>query len=268
MDHGLDFNNEHFKIWLGAVPALFSSLVNIFRFLGWWNFKTRRGSRASDIMAFQIVAGLCVIYLSGAGIIGYFSLFGVNEYERLSKDPWFGKSAFIENHLLYPMISYQGWNIVLCLFNKDLNDLFMILHHIATAVLAYFMLAPYAQYQCFFFSGIVEISNIPLTIMDIFKYFPDLAKQYSTINSLSRTMFGISFIVLRLIIWPVLTYYFITGSINLLVTNTAHNQYIVIFFIICNILLTALQLFWGSKIIHILLFKKSSSTSKTQKDKL
>jgi hypothetical protein len=246
-------------MWFIGIPLFYFSLVGIFRFFNLWNFKTRRGSCASDIMAFQIVAGLCVTYLSCAGVIGRFELFGVDAYQQLVNDPWWGRSLYVENHLLFPMICYQFWNLILCIFCKDLNDPAMIGHHAVTGFLAYFMLAPYAQYQTFFFSGIVEISNLPLTLMDIFKYFPELANAYPTINSLSRNSFGILFIILRLLIWPVLSYSFVKGSIELILNRKSHSNFVIGFFVFSNLFLTGLQFYWGSKILHILLVKKSKS---------
>ena len=257
MDHGIDTSNVHFQRWIVLVPSMYFGFLILFRILNVWDFKTRGGARASDIMAFQIVAGFCVVWLTAVGFIGQFNLFGVNEYAKLLANPWWGRSEFIENYLLYPMISYQGWNLLLCFFSKDLGDPAMIGHHLVTGTLAYFMLHPYAQYQCFFFSGMVELSNIPLTLMDVFKYFPNLANAYPTLNSLSRTLFGITFIVLRLLIWPVLSYHFDKGSLELVTSGKSHSNFVVLFFVVSNIFLTGLQFFWGSKIINILLFKQS-----------
>ena len=71
-----------------------------------WTFTTWKGSRASDIMAFEIVAGLCVAYLGVAGFIAYFSLHGVDISSSLEADRFYAKSEYIENHLIYPMVWY------------------------------------------------------------------------------------------------------------------------------------------------------------------
>lgn len=109
-----------------------------------WPEKTRKGSRASDIMAFEIMAGLCVLYLAVMGTIAYFDLVpGKFDYDDAKADIFYGKSKFVEDHLIAPMISYQFWNFLLCLFNKDLFDPAMIGHHLVTGSLAYFGLHPY-----------------------------------------------------------------------------------------------------------------------------
>ena len=108
MDHGIDVSNPYFIVWTAGVPVSYFFFVLLFRGLGLWKEPTRRGSRSSDIMAFQIIAGLCCVYLAFGGFIAYFELFGVKAYSLVVKDKYYGRSEFIENHLLYPMMSYQG----------------------------------------------------------------------------------------------------------------------------------------------------------------
>jgi hypothetical protein len=99
-DHGIDFSNKHFVAWFIGVPASFLILANLFRSQGWWAF-TLKGTttRASDDLAFEIVAGSCCLYLAVAGIIGRFGLFGANNYDELEEDPFYAGSDFVKNHL-------------------------------------------------------------------------------------------------------------------------------------------------------------------------
>jgi hypothetical protein len=152
---------------------------------------------------------------------------------------------------------------LLCIVVKDLRDVAMIGHHLITGSLAYFGLYPYIHYKALFFFGVAEFTNVPLTVVDVFKYFPDMAKKYSFINEFSRYVFALSFVVLRLIIWPYCCYDFWTGSVNLLRTGAAHSNFVVAFFLGANIFLTALQYFWGSKIFGFL-FKKKKPTEKKE----
>lgn len=218
-----------------------------------------------DIVDFsQFFEGLCVTYLAAAGVVGWFGLFGANVRAELIDAPFYGKSKFVEDHLIYPMVSYQGWNLLLCFFNADLRDPAMIGHHLVTGSLAYFGLAPYLHYYGLFFFGVAELTNVPLTIVDVFKYFPDLAKKLSILNEISRISFAASFIILRLIVWPYFSYHFALGSINLLTTNfhtQCHSGFVVGFFLFANVFLTGLQFFWGSKIIGFL-FKSGKKSSK------
>lgn len=176
MDHGIQIENVYFQAWFVAVPLLFVALSQTFKALNLWNFPCRRGTRASEIMAFMIVAGLCVTWLGIAGVIGFYGLFGVDcegDFKRTAvegTDPYFyGRSDFVENHMIYPMISYQGWNLLYTLINPDQFSFSMVGHHGVTGLLAYFGLRPYLQYYGLFFFGIAELTNIPLTFVDTFK---------------------------------------------------------------------------------------------------
>ena len=94
------FSTSRLTTWIIAVPVLYFTLLIMFRLMDIWKFTTWKGSRASDIMAFEIVAMLLVCYLGIAGIIAEFGLFGVDEYTHLSKDKFYGRSEYVEHHLV------------------------------------------------------------------------------------------------------------------------------------------------------------------------
>ena len=50
----------------------------------------------------------------------------------------------------------------------------MIGHHLSTGILGYLCLHPFVHGYIVFFGGVIEITNIPLTFMDIFKGFKSL----------------------------------------------------------------------------------------------
>ena len=266
MDHGIPMTPS-FIGWGIFVPVTFFGLVVTFRAMDLWPHKTRRGSRASDIMAFEIMAGLCVLYLAVFGCIAFFDLLPDHfDYNEAVENVFYGRSTFVENHLIAPMISYQFWNFLLCLFNADLRDLPMIGHHLVTGSLAYFGLHPYLHGRAMFFFGFAEFTNVPLTFVDIFKYFPELKEKYSLVNEVSRVIFAVSFIIIRLIIWPYVSYEFWLGSYDLLSSGKAHSNFVVSFFLFANLFLTGLQFLWGSKIFGFL-FKSGKSGKKGEEKK-
>ena len=163
------------------------------------------------------------------------------------------------------MISYQGWNFLLCVLSHeaiqitggyDLYDTAMVFHHFIACFFSFVLLDPYAQFFVMFYYGIIELTNIPLTIMDIFKYFNHWAKQFPLLNQVTRYTFAISFIFLRLICWPIKSWRFISGSIYLLYSGEAHDSTAVALLLISTIAMTFLQFFWGQKIFASVLFKK------------
>ena len=278
--HGVDFWSPYFQVWFWGVPLAYIVLSQLFRALGWWNFKLRtmkKGSlvdtstRASDDMAFEIVAGFCVTYLAAAGFICAFGLFGVDDYPKLALNPYYGYSNFVRDHLVYPMLSYQGWNVFLSIFLDVLRDPFMIGHHIATGLLGYLGLHPYLHYRALFFFGMAEVTNIPLTVYDSCK---KMGWKDGPLFAASQATFAISFIIFRLILWPIYSFQFWIDSYELLTTGKdkhsgkqTHSNLVVMIFVLSNLFLTFLQFMWGKQVIVGLmgvlgLTKKSKSKSK------
>ena len=164
------------------------------------------------------------------------------------------------------MLGYQFWNTVLCFIMNDLKDPAMVGHHVFTGTLAYFGLYPYLHLKGLFFFGFAEMTNTVLTIYDLFKMFPEQKKKYTFLFNLAQYGFGISFIVIRLGMWPLISYEFWKGSISLLQTGKAHSSLVVITFLVANIFLTGLQFLWGSKIFGMLLKKKKSNEEPKKQD--
>ena len=143
-----------------------------------------------------------------------------------------------------------------------------------------------------FFFGVAELTNIPLTIIDVFKYLPALKQNYPNLNEFFRSSFAILFIILRLILWPIYCYEFwihslqlvvvglnnnntpntIASAINTLLTILnvtplashiqCHSLFVVCFFLFANVLLTLLQFYWGVTIFGFLFV----SNKKKEKD--
>ena len=134
--HGIDIHNIYFQAWFVGTPVVWYALLKLFRALGLWSHKTRNGARTSDIMAFLAVAMVSVTYLGVAGLVLNQGWLGTSdELTTITSNKMYGRSQFVIDHLIYPMITFQGWNVVLCLFTKDLRSPEMIAHHTVTAIL-------------------------------------------------------------------------------------------------------------------------------------
>ena len=87
-------------------------------------------------MAFLAVAMVSVTYLGVAGLVLNQGWLGTSdELTTITSNKMYGHSQFVIDHLIYPMVTFQGWNVVLCLFTKDLRSPEMIAHHTVTAIL-------------------------------------------------------------------------------------------------------------------------------------
>ena len=155
------------------------------------------------------------------------------------------------------MINYQMWNTFVCLgggpFKMDcLRNPYMIAHHIVAAALAFLGLHPFLHSFAPFFFGMVESTSVPLTIFDVIERFSESSNLTWTslpIYQVSRISFALSFILLRLILWPIYCAPFWKGSIDLMSKKEAHSNLVVDFYLISSLFMTFLQLMWGQRVV-------------------
>ena len=155
------------------------------------------------------------------------------------------------------------WDIPMT-FHKSLYSVASMGHHVGLAVMAVLCMRPYVQYYVPFFLGVVEISSIPLQFVDLFhpKHFVELTETYAALahlNTLSRTLFLISFILLRTFYFP---YTMIAGVwpdlyavLNSGVRGADFSIALVVSFF--SVTFTVLQLYWS-----YLLLKQVSKAAK------
>lgn len=259
MDHGIPLT-PYFYAWFIGIPAVFMNVSAAFRSFDLWPEPARRGSRKSDIMAFQIVGFMCVTYLGIAGVMAWFNLNSDWNFSSLANDHVNGHEQFVEDHFLIPMLCYQFWLIILCLVMNDLREIAMIGHHVVTFGLSYVCLHPILGYFVCFYFGLAELTNIPLTLYDTFKYFPELKKSMPILAELTKYLFVFGFYVLRIGIWSYVTYDMIKVDLYpLIVSGKAHSYPVMIFFLCAAAFLTGLQWLWGYKIAHIVYIDKFSA---------
>ena len=260
LSHGLAFMQDDVaKWWFFGLPISYLAIAGLFRACKLCAFKLKisdksgklvdSNTRASDDLAFEIVAGFCVTYLAAAGIIGRYSLFGVDVWSKLSQDKFYGQDPYVTRHLIIPMIIYQLWDVVLCLQLDVLRSPALIAHHLVAAALAYFALNPYLHHSALFFFGIVEVTSIPLTVYDTCQKFERLGWKSSIAFHASSVAFALSFIAVRMVMWVAECAPFWTGSVDLLVSGRAHSSPVVVFFLLSNVFMTILQIVWGKQVV-------------------
>lgn len=104
--------------------------------------------------------------LTVAGIVGCWGLFGVAPHcAPTPSEVSFTRFEFAEQFILVPMLAFQLWDFVVTLIFADLRDWAMVLHHVAVAIISW-VCTEYAfcQRTLVFFMGVVEITNVPLTV--------------------------------------------------------------------------------------------------------
>jgi hypothetical protein len=227
------------EAFIFGVPLSHAFLTFGFRVANICPDLSKKGSRGSDILAFSIVAAVCVAYLFIAGLIGFFGLSPmVDNLEGINADRLYGTSSYVTEYIVFPMLCYQIWNFCVCVFFKDFRTPDAIGHHIVTGMLANFGYDPFGQYYALFYFGIAEVSSIPLTLMDGFKFVPALARNYPAVNNACKVSFALSFFLVRIFIWPFVSYGLFNRCMDVLMSGEAHSNFVVCYFLFANIFLT------------------------------
>lgn len=83
------------------------------------------------------------------------------------------------------------------------------------------------------------------TIRPVFK------KKFTGVFFICKATFALSFIMIRLVAWPVLAWPYWSGSVELLQSGRAHSDAVVVFCLAAHVFVTGLQVFWGFRILAI-----------------
>ena len=236
--------NIYFYTWLVGIPIIYYGLINIFERNNLYQKRTMNNNKEDSIVSHILTSLFCVTYLSISGIILY------NKYSNIifDRNYMFKGNAEIINHIVTPMMLYQGWNIIISYLHKDLYSIAYIIHHILVIFVGMIGINNYFQYLGIIYFGILEISNIFLSIIEYSKY-----EKYIVFNkvlyNMNNLMFVLSFYILRIILFQ----YFNYGILRLLVYErdiAFGNAYIIQtgVVIVITILLSCLQFHWGYKI--------------------
>lgn len=196
--------------------------------------------------AYNTVAMAPVVALTYLGLVDYLAgLPELDQQQRLyAAFPAAAKICMIQ-------IAYQTFAILAALYagKRPLLSAEMIAHHAVTWTLGVLNLHPFVHYHIIFFGGVIELSNIPLTIMDVFKLFPRLQEGLPLVYTLMRYSFCVFFLVLRVALWLYHGYQFHTDCIAGIQAGAVHSMTTVLINQIGNIFLTFLQLFWATLVL-------------------
>ena len=154
-----------------AVPAIYLFFKAIMVGFGIWKGEaTKRGMPLCDFFPYILTGCISCGYMSGAGLILYFRLFGVDDmYTSMVNDTMYSRSDFVENHIFVPMFVYQTYNLLYGLCWKETRDVAMGVHHVMAILVSLVAMHPFLQYDAFFFFSCSELTNLPLTWIDATK---------------------------------------------------------------------------------------------------
>jgi hypothetical protein len=151
-------------------------------------------------------------------------------------------------------MGYNLWSIPMGIWVVK-EPMAMQIHHVAamvTAALSTFGRNGFRYYTPYFF-GCIEISSVPLAMMNYFKDNSHLIKQHPTFYTTIRLNFVVLFLSTRVLFWTPLIYSVLRSSLLLWATSpTLSSSFAIGTFTLMVTTLTLLQYFWATKIVSAL----------------
>jgi len=158
------------------------------------------------------------------------------------------------------MAGFQLYDLVVTALEKDLCKTEHLLHHsfaLTTALAGSANGGPWCTYYAVFFFAVVEVSSVPLCAVDVYRSIPSLMAEpvHRAINEVCRTTFALSFLAVRCLafpalmllqLWPDLYECYTLGDVRVPLR-------VYVWMGLASMFLTGLQLFWGWKILKVIL---------------
>ena len=196
--------------------------------------------------SYNIHSLICYFISSCLSYYAYYS--GEMDYLSQSVDTRVFGSCIALKNVSYVFLSYDIYSTFISIY---LKNWLMCAHHIgAVSIIYYNFNHELFHYYLLFYGGMTCFSSIFICVIDIFKNNQNLINKYPKIYSVSRLIFAISFIYLRIFLWNI--YNFTVYPDLLYIYRKKEYQHLqnnmIIYFIIITSF-TLLQMYWGQKII-------------------
>lgn len=177
--------------------------------------------------------------------------------------------------LIYVTAAFELYNTITCVaIVPEMGAPAFVAHHLSTLTLALLSATPpgFLHYYTFFFFGSSMVSSAPLCASKIFDVarcptpagevvYPGAAAWHGR----SRIVFAVLFLLVRIVIWPVISLGFWQDAIAVLADGSVHSVPAISFVLVANVFLTGLQFVWGRLVvegIHKKLFGKEGKGAK------
>ena len=246
-------------LWLSFLATLYATTGNFLVRTSLSKLNGKHGTPAPALLAFSATAMASNMYLAWSGIVGWFGPVGSDTGATLETRLYM-RSEYVECHILGPMLAHLIADLVLYCRVPELFIPALLLHHGFTALLGMLALwpLPFAHHYDIFFAGLGELSNVPLGVLEVFKLVPALRERFPLAYERAFTAFAIVFAVLRLVYWPIVSFNF--WSDNLVAHQTSSHRAppaVIVIYLLGNAVLTGLQVAWGAKLFHRMVYKKT-----------
>jgi hypothetical protein len=221
--------------------------------------------------AHQVVALLVMVYTT---VLGFQYWFSIPEESDMVMDV--NENGIYLGHLV--MGGMLLWDIPSGFLADGMGDPVMHAHHVGMLIVAAITLGVFSSQplgSCYapFFFGVIELSSIPLAIVDVFHPKQAAWHDYhltsnvlATLNEISRILFALLYILVRAIYFP---YVALTQVLpDFLSASTKASQadapamWAIIFL---SLLFTGLQMYWGSLVVRQVVKALGAGGSKAAK---
>lgn len=148
-------------------------------------------------------------------------------------------------------LCYQIFNTYSAL--RDGDGALFVAHHVATGTLCALAQAPFLHACAPFFLGITEFSSTLLCALAVFDTspagVPGMGDRFPTVAKALGAAFALSFVVVRIVIWPWASFVFWLDVLAVLAAR-AHPAAVCFTFLATNLALSLLQLYWLVEIVQ------------------
>ena len=152
--------------------------------------------------------------------------------------------------MLRVCLAYEAWNTLCAVVLPEYRTAAFVGHHATTLFLAVLCTVPFLHPYSIFFLGPPSVSSVLLGLVDIFRHCPTLAARWPTANLACRVAFALSFLLLRSLMWPLVSARFWHDVLGALRGGTAHSAWACTVYLLANVFLTALQIVWTVRIVQ------------------
>ena len=163
-------------------------------------------------------------------------------------------------------IGYQLWALPIGFFFVGETKA-MLVHHVAViyiCLVSAFVRSGFRYYTPYFY-GVIEISSVPLSVMNSFKNNKDWMRTYPDLYLRVRLTFCVIFLLVRVVLWtPFYWDFFANASMLLYSSEVMSTKIILTIFNLASLVLTMLQYFWASKIVSGLVKAVRPKTEKKE----
>mmetsp|Transcript_19647 Transcript_19647/g.59505 ORF Transcript_19647/g.59505 Transcript_19647/m.59505 type:complete len:266 (+) Transcript_19647:116-913(+) len=195
----------HERLFLEVVGACVAGHLALFTHIK--ALSPRMPTAKAFALAYEVLVAPVFLYMAWKGWRAYQAF----EFP-ISKDEQLGPLGLLDLLWSHPAMD-RLCNFCQAFYVYDLFVAFakepaMIPHHVMMVGASRVAKMPYANYTAYFFAGIVELSNVPLRMVNIFRMMPSLReyKALALIEMLNMVVFALLFFFLRIFLWGYLSF--------------------------------------------------------------